>query len=147
MRHPIQRLHLCLANSRLYTATSNSLHAFDLLTGKLVDSWSAPVPLISRSSSTAPPPTTATTATTKAKQINTNDFKKRKIEEPTSPPVGTKRKTRQSLFAGHESNNAIAKVLSTRDGKYVITATHEDKTVRVLSHAGSSGALEVVSTR
>jgi len=125
MRHPIQHLRFCTSTARLYAAASNVLLAFDASSGSLLSAWTAPVD----SHGTSEP----------------NPNKKRKVESPPPPHGGKKEKTRQSLFAGTETNNAFAELLTTRDGKYVVTANSEDKAVRVFST--EDGRLEVLSTR
>ncbi|KAF8543503.1 hypothetical protein BDD12DRAFT_215720 [Trichophaea hybrida] len=145
MRHPIQSLHICPATSHLYTATSNSLHAFDASAGTLLSSWTAP-----QSSSEAPSTKSTVTEISGENDTDANPKKKRKVEEiNASPKLGKKEKksdrTRLSLFAGIVSNNAISKILTTADGKYVVIATSEDKAVTVFSV--EDGKLEVLSAR
>ena len=128
MRHPIQHLRFCTPTARLYAAASNVLLAFDASSGCLLSAWTAPADPHGAS--------------------EPNPNKKRKVEDTASspPPHGGKGgKTRQSLFVGTETNNAFAELLTTRDGKYVVTANSEDKAVRVFST--EDGRLEVLSTR
>lgn len=124
MRHPIQRLHVCPATARLYTATSNSLHVFDGASGALLSSWTAPEPADS-------PTKTLITEGEKEKPVVA---KKRKVEDITASAKKEKKEhVRLSLFAGIASNNAISKILTTADGRHAVVVTSEDKAVTVFS--------------
>lgn len=129
--HPIQHLLLTAATSRLYAATANVLHAFDAATGALLATR-----CIAADSSTAP-------ANDPAKDDAAGPAsKKRKVEEKSQ------KKTPKPVAAG-----PVVKMLTSNDGRYLLTATAEDKTVRVFSTAGAAGTgpagsgLDEISTR
>lgn len=136
MQHPIQRLHFCAATSRVYTATSNTLHVFSE-SGELLSTWAAPVP--------APPPprgvpASASASATPEAEAPAPKNKKRKIDDK-----GTGRIPRLADVTVAGSNNAITKLATTRDGKYLVVTTNEDKCIRVFSTDG--GKLECLSSR
>ncbi|KAI5798870.1 hypothetical protein EDC01DRAFT_649584 [Geopyxis carbonaria] len=141
MLHPIQRICACTASiARIYTATSNVLHAFDATTGDLLASWTAPIV----------PPQGTTTAKNNSPNVEDDapQSKKRKFEGETDPSTkkgkGGVRMSRLTATEGG-SNNAISALLTTRDGTHLVVATSEDKAVRVFSVA--EGKLELLSTR
>ena len=141
MRHPIQRLHACPATSRLYTAASNSLHVFDVSSGALITSWTAPESAASKA------------AAIETHNTVTNPKKKRKVEDITASPKPEPEKTKRKnlgtkppkIGSGIATNNAISEIRTTEDGKYVVIVLSEDKAVVVLSAEGEK--LEVLSTR
>lgn len=132
MHHPIQRLHYCAATSRVYTATSNVVHVFSP-SGELLSTWTAPVP--------SPPQRGGSKDTDKpAEEGPAPAIKKRKIRDDNAPKM-----PRLADISLASSNNAIIKLTTTTDGKHLVVATNEDKTIRVFSTEG--GKLECLSSR
>lgn len=138
-RHPIQRVHFCPATGHLYTAASNVLHVFgasaSVAAGTLLSSWTAPA-------SQSQAQSTSAVAAAAENDDTTPKSKKRKVEQ--------KPQQQQPRPGTVSVNNAISKILTTADGKYVIVATSEDKAVTVFAAPdkdGKGGELIVLSAR
>lgn len=137
MQHPIQRLLYVPETGTLYTCTGPHIHAFNARTGELLAKWTAPAAV--------------------------RQVKKKKGKGKSGNVVGKKRKSgdeggREEEGEGEEeeireageeegegevegegrkvNNNSVSKIISAQAGKYILTVTNEDKTVRVLDGSG-----------
>lgn len=160
MIHPIQRIHAHDSSDRIYTATSNTLHVFRASTGELLSTWTAPLvpnPNVPNSqpvaaSTPAPEPTSTDQAQSPAPPGSpappAAGSKKRKLADQQ----GENKKLRSSKWTNTQGgcNNAIAKIQTTEDGRWLVVATMEDKAIRVFKVSvgeEEGGLLECLSTR
>lgn len=164
MIHPIQRIHAHPASDRVYTATSNVLHVFRRSTGELLSTWTAPLlppnPNNQPSSSAAATPPNAqspekaveggTPAPASPAPPSSPSSKKRKLGDAAAAESKKLRTSKWTNSIGG-CNNAVTKMETTVDGRYLVVATSEDKAIRVfkvsVGEEDGAGGLEMLSTR
>jgi len=132
MQHPIQRLLYVPETGRLYTCTGPHIHSFNARTGELLAKWTAP---------------TAVQQVKKKKKGKSGNIvgRKRKSgdeggeegeEEEEMKEAGEEGEGEVEGEGGKANDNSISKIISAQAGKYILTVTNEDKTVRVLDGGG-----------
>ncbi|KAG0635801.1 hypothetical protein HOY80DRAFT_416346 [Tuber brumale] len=135
MQHPIQRLLYVPETSTLYTCTGPHIHSFNACTGESLAKWTAP----------------AAVRQVKKKGKDKGKGgdvagKKRKSGSGGGEEEGEEMKDTGEVGEGEEEvereggegsdNNNSSKIISAQAGKYIVTVTNEDKTVRVLDGGG-----------
>ena len=158
---PYQRLQR--SGNILIAARGSSIDSFSLEDGSLLSTWTNTPPAKSEPPIPKTEPTTASTPPAKRRKISPGEEEDEKVEEKTedipkpqngSAPPGKKDKKKQNnrsdaVASGLESPAIIA-LSVTKDGKYVIAVTAEDKSIRVFENALTEGGkheLVLLSTR
>lgn len=161
MRHPIQRLHFCPSANRLFAGVGGSVQCFHGSTGDLIAEWTAPQLPIRAPSKKSQNKTKEVTSFKEEGEEGTSapvaeesnnvregsPCKKRKVGEEKAEPI------RSSMLGvgaprgeGENGRNSVTKLLSVKEGMYLVVVTNEDKTIRVLEIT-EDGKLKVLSER
>lgn len=150
MRHPIQRLHFCPSTNRLFAAVAGVIHVFHGTTGVPIAEWTAPqLPVL------VPGKKSLNKAAKKEKEDATvgeqgaregSPSKKRKVNEKAEPIRTSNLGVGAPRGEGESGKNSVTKMLSVREGGYLVVVTNEDKTLRVLK-AMEDGGLKMLSER
>lgn len=150
MRHPIQRLHFCPSTNRLFAAVAGVIHVFHGTTGVPIAEWTAPqLPVLASSKKNLNKPAKkeeedATPAEQGAAREG-SPSKKRKVDEKAEP-IRTSNLGVGAPRDGQSGKNSVTKMLSVREGGYLVVVTNEDKTLRVLEFM-EDGGLKMLSER
>lgn len=149
MRHPIQCLHCCPSTNRLFAAVGGAIQVFHSATGMPIAEWTAPqLPAM------APSKKSLNKASKKERDgtvlaengMEESPSKKHKTDEKAEPIRTSNLGVGAPRGEGEGGKNSVTKILSARNGGYLVVVTNEDKTLRVLEVA-VDGGLKVLSER